>query len=109
MYAVIRAGGKQYRVAPGDVIEIEKLPQAGGDKVQFDEVLAFSGSEGELGKPLKAFVTGQVVEHGRRFHGVGQAGHELAQRAGRSETSVMLMVVVHGRTSSHIVPAAPDA
>jgi len=65
MYAVIRAGGKQYRVAPGDVIEIEKLVQAGGEKVQFDEVLAVSGAEGELDKPSKAFVTGQVVQHGR--------------------------------------------
>jgi len=65
MYAVIRAGGKQYRVAPGDVIEIEKLANAGGEKVQFDEVLAVSGSEGELAKPSKAFVTGEVVEHGR--------------------------------------------
>ena len=53
MYAVIRAGGKQYRVAPGDVIKIEKLSQAGGENVQFDEVLAVSGSEGELGKPSK--------------------------------------------------------
>ena len=60
MYAVIRAGGKQYRVAPGDVIEIEKLAQAGGENVQFDDVLAVSGSEGELSKPAKAFVTGQV-------------------------------------------------
>ena len=65
MYAVIRAGGKQYRVAPGDVIEIEKLPQAGGDNIQFDEVLAVSGKEGELAKPSKAFVTGEVVEQGR--------------------------------------------
>ena len=65
MYAVIRAGGKQYRVAPGDVIEIEKLSQAGGENIQFDDVLAVSGSEGELGKPAKAFVTGQVVEQGR--------------------------------------------
>jgi large subunit ribosomal protein L21 len=65
MYAVIRAGGKQYRVAPGDVIEIEKVPQAGGENVQFDEVLAVSASEGEIGKPSKAFVTGQVVEQGR--------------------------------------------
>ena len=65
MYAVIRAGGKQYRVAPGDVIEIEKLAQAGGEKVQFDEVLAVSGSEGELSQPAKAFVTGQVLEQGR--------------------------------------------
>ena len=65
MYAVIRAGGKQYRVAPGDVIEIEKVPQAGGENVQFDEVLAVSGAAGEIGKPSKAFVTGEVVEQGR--------------------------------------------
>lgn len=65
MYAVIRAGGKQYRVAPGDVIEIEKLEQAGGENVQFDDVLAVSGGEGELAKPSRAFVTGQVVEQGR--------------------------------------------
>ena len=65
MYAVIRAGGKQYRVAPGDVIQIEKLSQADGENVQFDEVLAVSGSEGELGKPSKAFVTGQGLGQGR--------------------------------------------
>jgi large subunit ribosomal protein L21 len=65
MYAVIRAGGKQYRVAPGDVIEIEKLPHSSGDDVQFDEVLAVSGSTGEFGKTAGAFVTGQVVEQGR--------------------------------------------
>ena len=65
MYAVIRAGGKQYRVAPGDVIQIEKLAQAGGDKVKFDQVLAVSGKEGELAVPSKAFVSGEVVEQGR--------------------------------------------
>ena len=65
MYAVIRAGGKQYRVAPGDVIEIEKVPQAGGENVQFDEVLEVSASEGEIGKPSKAFVTGEVVKQDR--------------------------------------------
>ncbi|HVP55355.1 MAG TPA: 50S ribosomal protein L21 [Candidatus Eisenbacteria bacterium] len=65
MYAVIRAGGKQYRVTPGDVIEVEKLPQTSGDNVQFDDVLAVSASEGEIAKPTAAFVTGQVVEQGR--------------------------------------------
>jgi large subunit ribosomal protein L21 len=65
MYAVIRTGGKQYRVTPGDIIRVEKLPQGAGDDVQFDEVLAFSGSESELDRPSKAFVTGRVVEHGR--------------------------------------------
>src|ERR1035438_2261523 len=65
MYAVIRAGGKQYRVAPGDVIEIEKLPQSSGENVQCDDVLAVSASEGEIAKPAAAFVSGQVVEQGR--------------------------------------------
>ena len=65
MYAVIRAGGKQYRVAPGDVIEIEKLPQTSGENVQFDDVLAVSATEGEIAKPKAALVTGEVVEHGR--------------------------------------------
>ena len=65
MYAVIRAGGKQYRVAPGDVIEIEKLPQTSGDTVQFDDVLAVSATDGEIAKPAAAFVSGQVVEQGR--------------------------------------------
>jgi large subunit ribosomal protein L21 len=64
MYAVIRAGGKQYRVAPGDVIKVEKL-DGDGKKVQFNEVLAVSGKEGELAKPSKAFVSGQVLEQGR--------------------------------------------
>jgi len=65
MYAVIRAGGRQYRVAPGDVIEVEKLPQAKGDKVQFAEVLAVSSSAGEIGKGEGTLVTGEVVEQGR--------------------------------------------
>jgi large subunit ribosomal protein L21 len=62
MYAVIRAGGKQYRVAPGDVIRVEKL---GGDQqqVEFGDVLAISGNEGEIGKPQgEARVVGQVVD-----------------------------------------------
>jgi len=65
MYAVIRAGGKQYRVAPGDVIQVEKLPQESGAEVQFGEVLAVSASAGEVSKPANAFVTGQVVGQGR--------------------------------------------
>jgi large subunit ribosomal protein L21 len=65
MYAVIRAGGKQYRVAPGDVIEIEKVPESSGDEIKFEDVLAVSASQGEFGDAAKAFVTGQVVEQGR--------------------------------------------
>jgi large subunit ribosomal protein L21 len=66
MYAVIRAGGKQYRVAPGDVIRVEKLATGTDGHVDFPEVLAVSGSEGQIGKPQsEAHVVGEVVEEGR--------------------------------------------
>jgi large subunit ribosomal protein L21 len=66
MYAVIRAGGKQYRVAPGDVIRVEKLATGTDGHVEFPEVLAVSGEEGQIGKPQsEARVVGQVVGEGR--------------------------------------------
>jgi large subunit ribosomal protein L21 len=65
MYAVIRAGGKQYRVAPGDVVKIEKLAAADGDTVEFNDVLAVSGQEGQIGPGAGAVVSGQVMEGGR--------------------------------------------
>ncbi len=65
MYAVIRAGGKQYRVAPGDVVKIEKLPAADGDTIEFNDVLAVSAQEGTIGPGAGAVVSGQVMEGGR--------------------------------------------
>jgi large subunit ribosomal protein L21 len=65
MYAVIRAGGKQYRVAPGDVVKMEKLPAADGDGVEFNDVLAVSGQEGAIGPGAGAVVSGQVMEGGK--------------------------------------------
>jgi large subunit ribosomal protein L21 len=65
MYAVIRAGGKQYRVAPGDVIRVEKTG-TGNATVEFADVLAVSGAEGEIARPQsEARVVGEVVEEGR--------------------------------------------
>src|SRR5438067_602263 len=68
MYAVIRTGGKQYRVAPGDVIRVEKLAESSRDngKVEFSEVLVVSPSNGDVGRPQsEALVTGRVVGEGR--------------------------------------------
>jgi large subunit ribosomal protein L21 len=63
MYAVIRTGGKQYRVAPGDVLKVETL--AGSDQtVEFSDVLAVSGDAG-IAKPSSAKVTAEVVGQGR--------------------------------------------
>ncbi|MGC2619964.1 MAG: 50S ribosomal protein L21 [Acidobacteriaceae bacterium] len=65
MYAVIRTGGKQYRVAPGDVVKIESVDSAENGAVEFGDVLAFSGDSGSLVKPESAKVLGTVVTEGR--------------------------------------------
>jgi len=66
MYAVIRTGGKQYRVAPGDVVKIEKVEAEGeGQVVEFADVLAVSGEPGTLAKPVNAKVTAEVVRNDR--------------------------------------------
>jgi large subunit ribosomal protein L21 len=66
MYAVIRAGGKQYRVAPGDVIRVEKRAAGTDGLVEFPDILAVSGGEGKIGKPESgARVVGELVEEGR--------------------------------------------
>ena len=66
MYAVIRAGGKQYRVAPGDVIRLENQGNGTDGKIEFNDVLAVSGEPGQIGRPESAaLVTGEVVEQGR--------------------------------------------
>jgi large subunit ribosomal protein L21 len=64
MYAVIRTGGKQYRVAPGDVVKIEKAEAGENGSVEFSEVLAFSGENG-ITNPASAKVHATVVSEGR--------------------------------------------
>jgi large subunit ribosomal protein L21 len=65
MYAVIRTGGKQYRVAPGDVLRIEKAVGDENDTLEFSDVLAASTEDGALSKPQSAKVTATIVGEGR--------------------------------------------
>ena len=68
MYAVIKAGGKQYKVSPGDVVRVEKLEQEAGSIVEFSEVLALNDDQALIvGSPLvaNASVSGTVVETGK--------------------------------------------
>jgi len=63
-YAVIRTGGKQYRVSEGEVVKIEKLPGEVGEKVTLSEVLFVSGNdEVKIGAPMVAHatVTGEII------------------------------------------------
>jgi large subunit ribosomal protein L21 len=52
MYAVVKTGGKQLRVEPGDVIDVELLGGSAGDKVELDQVLMVVGDETRIGRPL---------------------------------------------------------
>ena len=68
MYAVVKSGGKEYRVSKGDLIRVEKLAGKAGDQVMFKEVLMVS-DEGQVqfGAPLltNAVVTGKIVQEAR--------------------------------------------
>lgn len=68
MTAIIVTGGKQYKVAEGDVVFIEKLPQEVGDTVQFDRVLAvLDGDEVKIGRPAVegASVEAKILKNGK--------------------------------------------
>ena len=65
MYAVIRTGGKQYRVAPGDVVKIESVVSDENQTIEFSDVLAVSGEPGTVNKPSSAKVTGEILGDGR--------------------------------------------
>lgn len=73
MQAVIRTGGKQYRVKPGDVIKVEKIAGNSGDAVEFGEVLMVSNNEGavRVGSPVvdNAKVKGKILneEKGKKL------------------------------------------
>lgn len=67
-FAVIKTGGKQYIVSPGQKIKIEKLPQEDGSEVMFDEVLLLESEKGvEIGNPVVkgAKVKGKVLSQGK--------------------------------------------
>jgi len=89
MYAVIKTGGKQYRVSKGETLKIEKLEVEPGKKVTFNEVLMIADGENvQVGSPLgeKASVEAKVISQGkgkkinilkfkRRKHSMKQQGH----------------------------------
>ncbi len=68
MYAIVETGGKQYRVEPGEVVQLEKLPGQVGETLELSHVRFVHGDDGiQVGQPLVdgANVTAQVVRQGR--------------------------------------------
>jgi large subunit ribosomal protein L21 len=102
MYAVIRAGGKQYRVAPGDVIRVEKLNGTDGE-VEFP-VVAVSGEEGQVGNQSDARVVGEVVGQGRGakilvFHYKRKKQYKKLRGHRQAFTSVRIAEIAFGGQS----------
>ena len=68
MYAIIKTGGKQYRVEEGRIVKVEKLPVEVGETVEFDQVLSLvDDNDAKFGEPILegARVTGKVIEQGK--------------------------------------------
>jgi len=81
MYAVIKTGGKQYKVEEGDRLRVEKLEVAKGDEITFDQVLFIGGDEYILGKPVieGAAVKAKVV---RQMRGPKVIIYKMKRRKG---------------------------
>jgi large subunit ribosomal protein L21 len=86
MYAVLETGGKQYRVATGDVVEVDRLQAEAGKPVVFDRVL-FVANEGKvsIGAPVvaNATISADIVEH---FRGEKKVAFKMKRRKGYHKT-----------------------
>ncbi len=104
MYAVIKTGGKQYRVAPGDTVRIEKATQEQG-AITFSEVLAVSSAEGKFESDLNgAKVLAEVVQEGRGdkilvFHYKRKKQYKKLQGHRQSFVEVKIQEIVVGGKS----------
>lgn len=85
MYAVIKTGGKQYKVSEGDLLKVEKLDGSVGDIIELDEVLMVGGEEVKIGAPLLpgAKVKARIVEQDKDkkvlvFHSKRRKGYRKA-------------------------------
>ena len=102
MYAVIRTGGKQYRVQENDTLEIEKLIGEVGDSVTIDDVLFVGGDTARFGSPTVpgASVTGKIVKQGKgkKIHGFTYIKVKQHQRhyGHRQELTTLLIESIQG-------------
>jgi large subunit ribosomal protein L21 len=86
MYAVLETGGKQYRVAPGDVVEVDRLEAEAGKPVNFDRVLLIANDgQTTVGAPLvaKATITADIIEH---IRGEKKVAFKMKRRKGYHKT-----------------------
>jgi large subunit ribosomal protein L21 len=106
MYAIIKTGGKQYRVSPGETLRVESLAVAEGESINFDQVLMVAdGDNISVGNPLlsDAVVTGKVLSHGRgdkvRIIKFRRRKHHRKQMGHRQNFTELEIVSINGVTA----------
>jgi len=115
MFAVIRTGGKQYRVAPDDIVTVEKLAAEPGDAIEFDEVLMLGeGAEVATGTPLLAgaTVSAEVVEQNRAPKIIvfkKKRRHNYRRKKGHRQYQTVLRITAIRGAGSQAPPAAEMA
>jgi len=115
MFAVIKAGGKQYRVAAEDVIRIDRLQQEPGQIVEFGEVLLLGGDNPQVGVPTVAGATvaGEVLQHTRGDKVIAfkkrRRKNSRRKRGSRHEFSVIRIteILTNGAKPSQTPPPRP--
>jgi len=115
MFAVIKAGGKQYRVAPEDVIRIDRVKGEPGEVIEFGEVLLLGGDMPQLGVPTVAGATvaGEVLQHARGDKVIAfkkrRRKNSRRKRGYRHEFSLIRIteILTEGAKPSKTPPARP--
>ncbi len=106
MFAIVRTGGKQYRVAAGDKIAVEKLPGEAGDKVSLDDVL-LAGDGGEIKDAKGLVVSAEILEQKRSEKVIvfkKRRRHNYRRKQGHRQSLTVLHITAVGNSK-----AAPKA
>ncbi len=109
MFAVVRTGGKQYRVAAGDKIAVEKLAGEAGDTITLGDVL-IAGSEGQVIDPAKAVVSAEIIAQAKSEKVIvfkKRRRHNYRRRNGHRQQLTLLRILSVGGEAKK--PAAKKA
>ncbi|MBL0022091.1 MAG: 50S ribosomal protein L21 [Sphingomonadales bacterium] len=110
MFAIVRTGGKQYRVAAGDKIAVEKLPGVAGDKVSLDDVL-LAGDGGEIKDAKGLAVSAEIIAQDRTEKVIvfkKRRRHNYRRKQGHRQSMTLLKILAVGGAAPKKA-AAPKA
>ena len=118
MYAVLKTGGKQYKVQAGDVLRVEKLDAVAGDKIQFNEILMVGGETVTIGAPMVAGAAVQAdvidqIKGEKTIHFVKRRRKHSSQRTKGHRQQLTLVrvteVLVSGADATGVMAAIGTA